>query len=129
MFFKKIFYQFYVWGCKYNFANTPHLSAMYMLAMLLTLAFYGIYNMVFFLFTHKISNSTLSIAFPLLALITLIIYVCYTKGKKYELIFKEFKNKSEKEKKNIRYISIAFILISIFLSFGTAIFIGYLKKT
>lgn len=127
-FFKKIFYQFYVWGCRYNFANTPHLSAMYMLSLLLTFGLMGILHLISFLLTKTNSDISMVMAFTVVVLITFIIYECYTKKEKYKLIYKEFKDVSEKEKRNIQYISLTFILVSLFLFFGTAILIGQLKK-
>jgi hypothetical protein len=130
-FLKIIFAQFYVWGCKYNFANSPHLSAMYMLSLLLTinvgclsmmlLAVIGYNDFVYFLKSKTLFLSALVI-------ITATIYLLYTRNKKYLVVFNEFDSSTVKQKKKYMLVSILYVVITVLLFFLTAFLLGVRQR-
>ena len=123
---KSIFYQFYVWACKYNFANSPHLSAMYMLSLFLSINIACLSMIVNFLLGYDemfLLKSRSLIILILFVMIT-IIYFLYTKDKRYILLFKEFDSKSPIQKKYIRHFTIFYLAVSIILFFLVAFVLG-----
>lgn len=104
---------------------------MYILSLLLTLNIWGISQLIKIVFRHEgksIENSKIG-SFLLVAIITFIIYLLYTKNGKYKGIENEFKGKSNRAKRGITYIAIAYIFVSILIAFGAAIYIGLKKKS
>jgi hypothetical protein len=128
-FLKRIFYQFYVWGCKYNFANSPHLSAMYMLSLLVTLNLMSVLIIIGFLFGYRdmffLKSKLLVVS--MLVVVTTLIYFLYTRKKKYIRIFNEFDSQSPVIKKNIRLASIFFIGFTILILYGMAFIVSINK--
>lgn len=114
-FLKKVYYQFYVWGCRYNFANSPHLSAMYMLSLLLTIDVLSVIMLV------KILSGDDKLAFltsipmllSLLVTVTAIIYFSYTRNKKYLVIFNKYNSSTSVLKRRIKVTAITFVVFSI----------------
>lgn len=127
---KIIFNQFYVWACKNNFANSPHLSAMYFLGLILFFNLLGLISLARlilgynFLFIKRYDFRVIIV----LATITLLIYLLYVKNKKYLIFYDEYCLFTEKKKKSMNFITILYIVFSIILSFGVAICIGLHKK-
>ncbi len=126
--FKIIFNQFYVWALKYNFAKEPQFSAMYFFSLLLSLNCLGLYLLI------KLTYGYYETKFPTLTLviscilIMFIINKTYVKNKEYLKEYKSFQFKSYTKRKNSIYITIAYVFISIILSFGVAILLGLSKK-
>jgi hypothetical protein len=130
-FLKIVFYQFYYWGCKYNFANSPHLSAMYMLSLLLTINA-GCLSMIFLSvigfddFVYLLNSKILTLC--VLAIITTIIYLLYTRHKKYLDIFNEFNSCSLDQKKKFKLISTMYIVLTLLFFFLMAFLLGVHKR-
>ncbi|MBS1758200.1 MAG: hypothetical protein JSU03_13075 [Bacteroidetes bacterium] len=129
-YFETIFNQFYVWACKYNFANSPHLSAMYFLGFSLFFNLWSITNLIRLLMGLNFFQfeKCKYIIFIGLAVITLVIYFLYIKNKKYLIIYKEYSLKSKSLKIKFNYITIGYIFFSIVLFFGVAFFAGLHKR-
>jgi hypothetical protein len=129
-FLKIVFTQFYKWGCDWNFANTPHLSAMYMLSLLLminvgalsmpVLAFFG--SDPLYLLKTKL------LVILVLPVITLAIYLLYTKDKKYLRLFEDYESRTPAQRKWYRRISVFFIVFTLLLFFGVALVMGLKKR-
>lgn len=127
---KKIFFQFYVWGSKYNFANTPHLSAMYMLSLLLTIDLLTLIMLICLTFGYDDMSFLKSkpLLILLLAIVTGIVYFSYTRNNKYLIIYKEFNSSDPTSKKNIKIISILFIVFTLIIIFFVAFVFSLFKR-
>lgn len=129
-FFKTIFNQFYVWGLKLNFANSPHLSAMYFLAFILTFNFIGITILIRLFLGY--TEVTVQLIYPelfvfLLGLI-LMIYFLHVKNGNYLVFYNKYLKKTVREQRKMKIFTYLYILFSIFLSYGVAIYIGMVRK-
>lgn len=129
MVIRRIYFQFYVWGCRYNYANSPELSAMYMIALLLTLDCVGLELLFHLVVGSKVTLREHKLIYLFIcAIFAFIIYIMYVKSGKYKIIETQFKEKSVKERRKILILSCTFILFSILFPTGIAIFIGYILK-
>ncbi len=122
MFFKLIFCQFYEWACKHNYANSPELSAMYLLSFLITINAWSVIMLLSMALRYDamLFFTTLLIPFLVLAAVSAIIYFLYTKNKKYLVIYRDFSNKYSKVKKRAGLISVVYVLFTVFLFLAIA---------
>lgn len=127
---KIIFSQFYKWGCQYNFANSPHLSAMYMLSLLLTINVLFLSGLYEFFFNSNFIGLEDSKTGLLLVLgfITSLIYFHFIKDEKYKKNYTEFLKKTEREKRKYAYVAISYVLLSVILVFVGVFLLGLRKK-
>lgn len=123
-----VFNQFYVWACRYNFANTPQLSAMYMLGLILFsnlitfICFIGM-PLGFFIFNSFGDHIIVAVIIGL-TITTLPIYLIYIKSKRYLDLCKDYEQKSPQKKRKFKYFTIAFIIISVVLFLVSALISG-----
>lgn len=129
-FLKIIFNQFFVWACKYNFANSPHLSAMYFLGFSLIFNILGIISLARLSLGYKYLNINQNkIIFIIgLSIITFIIYISYVKNKKYLGYFDEYNHKSKIIKQKENAVTIGYIIFSIILFLGIAFIVGLFER-
>ena len=128
--FKVIFYKLYVWACKYNFANSPHLSAMYMLSLLLFLNLLGLVSLVKLIAEgdgYVFFNNTVGIIILMLILFFIINYAFIRNGR-YKTFCAEFDLKPSKQRKMMSLFTFIYIIFSVALPFGIAIYIGYYRN-
>ena len=127
-FLKVIFYQFYQWGCKYNFANSPDLSAMYMQSLLLTFNLFSLHVLINLILgnTYKPIPSRTEF-FIILIITTFIIYLFFIRNKSYLEYNNQFAMITKKQKMITVLFTIIYILFSLLLFFGIAIYIGLHK--
>lgn len=129
-FLKIVYTQFYKWGCDWNFANSPHLSAMYMLSLFL-MTNVGALSMpvlALFGFDPLYLMRTMLLVFVVLPVITLGIYLLYTKDKKYLRLFEDYKKRTPAQRNRNRWISVFYVVFSILLFFGVALVTGLKKR-
>jgi hypothetical protein len=130
-FLKIIYAQFYSWGCRWNFANSPHLSAMYLLSLLLTLNV-GTFTMMLLWFlgfrNFGLFFQPNFIILIVLAIVTFLIYMLYTRNKKYLIISQAFNSKPPSVKRKYTLITVLYIVITLLLLYGVAVILGMLER-
>ncbi len=121
---KLLFCTFYRWARKFDFWGTPHLSAMYLLGLLLT------FNLITVIEYSKIltgsPNAPLSFNKVFVGILVLVssfmIYLVFVRNKKYEAISKEYESSENYNLSRDNFITILYITLTILLLFSLGFF-------
>jgi preprotein translocase subunit SecG len=122
---KLIFYTLYRWACKYNFWDTPHLSAMYFLSLFILiniLSIYGLVAKVFLGYSSTLPQINKIFYILFLAIIVLIVYLLFVRNKKYLAIASRFEEKDNFSKRKTNTITVTYIIVTILFLFALAFY-------
>jgi hypothetical protein len=118
-----IFCKFYEWARRLNYWDTPHLSAMYFLSLLLYLNMLSLFVIIKLIFGYAAELPRMGIVgiIGLLAGVTFLVYLIYIRKKRYLMLGSSVCGSIENKKKaKYNLIVIAYIIFSVLLFFGLA---------
>jgi F0F1-type ATP synthase membrane subunit a len=122
---KLIYYTLYRWAQKYNFWDTPQLSAMYFLSLFVfinILSLYGIIAKGLLKYSSSIPQISKIYYILFLAIIVFIVYILYVQRNKYLIITSKFEKTSDFNKRKANTITVGYIIITIVLSLALAFY-------
>ncbi len=119
---KLIFYTLYRWANKFNFWDTPQLSALYFLALFLTFNILSIYVYVKLMlgYSPRLLEFNKIVYVILFAFIAIIINLVFVRNKKYLAIASDYEGNANFRNSKASIITIIYIIVTIllFLSLG-----------
>ena len=117
---KLIFYTLYRWASRYNYWDTPHLSALYFLSLFVTFNILSVYVYIKIILGYSPGlleyNKIIYIA--LFVIITAIIYLLYVKNKKYHIIANKYKENKNFKKSKANALTIIYLIVTLSLFFS-----------